>query len=72
MRDQHPGLGVRLQPLAGELLQHVVGHDDCRLADQAQAPQLRDAHDHLGGLAGADLVGEQHCGSPIIRATAAA
>ena len=55
-RDQHPGLRVELQPLAGELLQHVVGHDDGRLSGHAQAPQFRDAHDHFGGFARAHLV----------------
>ena len=54
--DQHPGLRVELQPLAGELLQHVVGHHDGRLSDQAEPPQLGHAHDHLGGLARAHLV----------------
>ena len=53
---------VELQPFAGELLQHVVGHDDRGLADQAEPPQFGDAHDHLGGLARADFVGEQHGG----------
>ena len=30
--DQDLGLRVELQPLAGELLEHVVGHDDGGLA----------------------------------------
>ena len=54
--DQDPGLRVELEELAAELLEHVVGHDDGGLADQAEAAQLHRAHDHLGGLAGADLV----------------
>ena len=60
--DQHPGLRVQLQPFAGELLEHVVRDDDGGLADQAEAPQLGDAHDHFGGFPGADLVGQQDGG----------
>ena len=61
----------RAEELAGELLEHVVRHDDGGLADQAEAAQLHRAHDHLGGLARADLVGQQTAGSLMIRATAA-
>ena len=57
-RRQHAGLRVELQPLAGELLEHVVGHDHGRLCDEAEAAELHRAHHHLGGLAGADLVKE--------------
>ena len=60
--EHHLGLRVQLQPFAGELLEHVVRDDDGGLADQAEAPQLGDAHDHFRGFPGADLVGEQHGG----------
>jgi hypothetical protein len=52
-------LRVQLQVLAGELLEHVVRDDDGRLLHQAEAPQLLRAHDHLGGLPGADDVVEE-------------
>ena len=58
----HLGLRVELEPFAGELLEHVVRDDDRGLADQAEPPQLGHAHDHLGGLSRADLVGQQHRG----------
>ena len=38
VRDQYMSLGVELEPLAGELLQHVIRHDDGWLASEAQAP----------------------------------
>ena len=57
--EHHLGLRVQLQPFAGELLEHVVRDDDGGLADQAEAAQLGDAHDHFRGFPGADLVGEQ-------------
>ena len=59
---QQLGLRVELEPFPGELLEHVVRDDDRGLADQAEAAQLHHAHDHLGGLARADLVGQQHRG----------
>ena len=62
LHHQDAGLGVELEELAAELLQHVVGHHDAGLAGQVQAAQLHRAHRHLGGLAGADLVGEQDGG----------
>ena len=49
--DQDLGLGVELEELAAELLEHVVGHDDGGLAGQVQAAQFHRAHGHLGGLA---------------------
>ena len=52
-------VGIELEPLAGELLEHVVGDDDRRLGGRAEAAQLHGGHDHRGGLAGADGVGEQ-------------
>lgn len=55
-------LWVELEPLAGELLQHVVRDDDGWFAGQAQAPWLRNADDHFGCFPGADFVGEQHRG----------
>ena len=58
--DQDAGVRVELEPFAGELLQHVVGHDDGGLAGQAKAAQLSHADDHFGGFARADLVGQQH------------
>ena len=58
--DQDAGVRVELEPFAGELLQHVVGHDDGGLAGQAEAAQLGHADDHFGGFAGPDLVGQQH------------
>ena len=58
----HLGLRVELEPFPGELLEHVVRDDDRGLADQAEPPQLGHAHDHLGGLSRADLVGQQHRG----------
>ena len=54
--DQDLGLGVELEELAAELLEHVVGHDDGGLAGQVQAAQFHRAHGHLGGFPGADLV----------------
>jgi hypothetical protein len=57
---QHPGLRVGLQPLAGELLEHVIGHHHRGLGHQAQTAHLHAADDHLQGLAGPDLVGQQH------------
>jgi len=51
-------LGGELQPFAGELLEHVVGHDDGGFLGHAQASELHRADDHLGGLAGADGVGQ--------------
>jgi hypothetical protein len=56
---QHADLGVELEELALELLQHVVGDHDGRLGGQAEAAQLHRAHRHLGGLARPDIVGEQ-------------
>ena len=54
---QHPGLRVDLQPLAAELLQHVVRNHDGRLATQARAGAARIAPITIvGRLAGADLV----------------
>ena len=53
---QHPGLRVDLQPLAAELLQHVVGNHDRRLGHKPEPAQLHRADHHLGRLAGADLV----------------
>ena len=55
---QHPRLRVELQPLARELLQHVVGHHHRGLGDQAEAAELHRADHHLGRLPGADLVEE--------------
>ena len=52
------GPRVELLPLAGELLEHVVGDDDGGFADQPEAAQLHDPGDHFDGLAGADLVVE--------------
>ena len=54
--DQDLGLGVELEELAAELLEHVVGHDDGGLAGQVQPTQFHRAHGHLGRLARADLV----------------
>ena len=54
--DQDFGLGVELEELAAELLQHVVGDHDAGLADQLEAAQFHRAHGHLGGFPGADLV----------------
>ena len=54
------GPGVDLHELAGELLKHVVGHDDGRLLGHAQAFELHAADDHLGGLAGTDLMEQSH------------
>ena len=59
---QHAGLGVELEELALELLQHVVGDHDRGLGGQAEAAQLHRAHRHLGGLARPDVVGEQDGG----------
>ena len=59
---QHAGLGVELEELALELLQHVVGDHDGGLGGQAEAAQLHRAHRHLGGLARPDIVGEQDGG----------
>ena len=53
---QDPGLGIDLQPLAAELLEHVVRDHDRGLADHPEPPQLAGADHHLRGLAGADLV----------------
>ena len=53
---EDPGLRVELQPLAGELLEHVVRDHDHRLADHPEAPQLAGADDHLRRLSGADLM----------------
>ena len=54
--DQDFGLGVELEELAAELLQHVVGDHDAGLVDQLEAAQFHRAHGHLGGFPGADLV----------------
>jgi hypothetical protein len=54
--DQQLRLRIQLGPLAAELLEHVVGHDDAGFADQAEAAQLHAADRHLGGLARPDLV----------------
>jgi hypothetical protein len=54
--DQDPGLRIKLEELAAELFQHVVGHDDRGLAGQPEPAQLHRAHGHLGGLARAYLV----------------
>ena len=59
---QHAGLGVELEELALELLQHVVGDHDRGLGGQAEAAQLHRAHRHLGGLARPDVVGQQDGG----------
>ena len=57
--DEHPGLGVELEQLAGELFEHVVGDHVGGPVDQAEAAHLHAGHDHGGGLAGPDGVGEQ-------------
>ncbi len=54
--DQDFRLGVELEELAAELLQHVVGDHDAGLVDHLEAAQFHRAHGHLGGFAGADLV----------------
>ena len=57
--DQQLGVGVELHELAGELLQHVVGHDVHRLLDQAGLLHLHAGGGHREGLAGPDGVGQQ-------------
>ena len=57
--DQQLGVGVELIELTGELLQHVVGHDIERLADQPGLLHLHAGGDHLKGLARTDGVGQQ-------------
>ncbi len=57
--DEDPSRRVQLEPLPGELVEHVVGHHHRRLGGQAQAAQLHGRHDHGGGLAGAHGVGQQ-------------
>ena len=57
--DEQPGVGVELHELAGELLQHVVGHDVHRLLDEPGLLHLHAGGGHREGLAGADGVGEQ-------------
>ena len=57
--DQQLGVGVELHELAGELLQHVVGHDVHRLLDEPGLLHLHAGGGHGEGLAGADGVGEQ-------------
>ena len=56
--DQHAGVGIDVQKLAGELLQQVIGDDVERFLDK---PGL--FHFHAGGghqrrLAGADAMGQ--------------
>ena len=62
LHHQDAGLGVELEELAAELLQHVVGHDDAGLVHQAEAAQFHRAHGHLGCLAGPDFVRQQDGG----------
>ena len=55
-RGQDARLWVDLQPLASELLQHVIRDDDGGLIDQPHPLEFHRAHHHLGGLTRADLV----------------
>ena len=57
--DQQLGVGVELHELAGELLQHVVGHDVHRLLDEPGLLHLHAGGGHREGLPGADRVGQQ-------------
>ena len=57
--DEQPGIGVELHELAGELLQHVIGHDVHRLLDEPGLLHLHAGGGHREGLAGADGMGEQ-------------
>ncbi len=57
--DQQLGVGVELHELAGELLEHVVGHDVHRLLDQPGLLHLHAGGGHGEGLAGADGMGQQ-------------
>ena len=57
--DQQPGVGIELHELAGELLEHVIGHDVHRLLGQPGLFHLHAGGGHREGLAGPDGVGEQ-------------
>jgi hypothetical protein len=57
--DEHARARVELEQLAGELVEHVVGHDERRLLDETEATLLHRRHDHGRRLAGADGVREQ-------------
>ena len=61
-RGEDAGLRIELHPFAGELFEHVVGDHDAGFVRHPEAAQLHCADDHRCGLAGADLVGEQHGG----------
>jgi hypothetical protein len=69
--EEDLGLGVELEELAAELLEHVVGHDDGGLAGQVQAAQFHRAHGHLGGFPAPTSWNRPTAGSWMIRATAA-
>ena len=62
---------VELEPLAGELVEHVVQDHHRRLRRGAESAQLHRGHDHRGGLAGADRVASSARPSVRMRATAA-
>ena len=59
LADEELGAGVELEPLAAELVDHMVRDHDHGLGGQSEAAQLHRGHHHLGGLARPDLVGEQ-------------
>ena len=57
--DQQLGVGVELHEFAGELLEHVVGHDVHRLLDEPGLLHLHAGGGHGEGLAAAYGVGQQ-------------
>src|SRR5271166_2728930 len=57
--DQQPGVGIKLLELAGELLEHVVGHGVDRLFDQPGLLHLHAGGGHGEGLAAAHNMAEQ-------------
>ena len=57
--DQELGVGIELHELAGELLEHVVGHDVHRLLDEPGLLHLHAGGGHRERLPGPDRVGQQ-------------
>ena len=66
--DEQLGVGVELHELAGELFQHVIGHDVDRLFDQPGLLHLHAGGGHRERLAGADDVGQQRVARSSCRA----
>ena len=59
--DQQSGVGIQLLTLAGELLEHMIGHDIQGLADEPGLPHFHPGGHHDVGLARARPHGRGAC-----------